>query len=620
MREEYRMHEEMAARRNKKREVPPVPIAAVARYLDQFEGGDVSAWCNASRDLTVKEDWPYGDEYAFDLTSEPGWALLGDRDRDRMVAAAEMYLLRGEPSNEAWFGKRVLHPPAAAGYRALHLIRSCAPARLDRLPAEVWAKWAAAAVSFPVFGSGDEQPRHQAMVASVYSRAPEEAADALIGLIRAEDAGRKQSHVIYAAEEMWDDGFGAKILDLVVGGSLMPVNEFLLLDEMLSAKRHGMQAAKAGALAYVTGRFEAAIDCGDDDAAISYGVVLLDQGVATWPTVWGVMQSNEEFGKALMERVAVQDRHAGRLFAEMAPDQLADVYLWLTERYPHSTDPHVEGAHTPSVREEVATLREAALRIIQGRGTPVGCAAIERLSAELPHLTWLKAVLSQSRELLRRNAWTPPSPAAVLRLAADANARIVQSGDHLLDLVVASLGRLQMELRGKSPDTEVLWDRMPDKRHFRPKGEQAFSRYVEKHLVRDIGGWRVTVNREVEIRPRQGSRPGENIDIYVDAILPAEAGATADVVTVIIESKGSWNRDVDTALNDQLVGRYLKDNACRHGVYLVGWFASDSWDPDHRVKPPSETIADARARFEEQARTASVGTLSVRAVVLDVSL
>ncbi len=48
-----------------------------------------------------------------------------------------------------------------------------------------------------------------------------------------------------------------------------------------------------------------------------------------------------------------------------------------------------------------------------------------------------------------------------------------------------------------------------------------------------------------------------------------------DQVRVITELKGFWHPEVKTAMETQLRDRYLRENQCGHGLYLVMWFLCD---------------------------------------------
>ena len=56
--------------------------------------------------------------------------------------------------------------------------------------------------------------------------------------------------------------------------------------------------------------------------------------------------------------------------------------------------------------------------------------------------------------------------------------------------------------------------------------------------------------------------------------------------------------ELNDAMETQLLEQYLKDNDCQHGLYLVGWFNCDQWDPkDYRRKrAPNISIADAQRK------------------------
>ena len=160
---------------------------------------------------------------------------------------------------------------------------------------------------------------------------------------------------------------------------------------------------------------------------------------------------------------------------------------------------------------------------------------------------------------------------------------------------------------------------------FRPNEEERLSDALRRHLERDLRERGIVTNREVEIRPRQGTGgdPGERTDIHVDAV--SRLGRNIERIRVIVEVKGCWNREVNTAISTQLRDRYLKDNDCSHGLYVVGWYLCDQWDSrdgrngEARRQMPN-TLADARQRFSQQAAAESDETATLAAVVLDCSL
>ena len=258
---------------------------------------------------------------------------------------------------------------------------------------------------------------------------------------------------------------------------------------------------------------------------------------------------------------------------------------------------------------------------LRNRGTFEACRQIERIAEELPELReTLKWTLYQARAEARRRTWMSPEPEHVLALASRPAARLVQNGDQLLELLIESLERYQNIRTGETSPVFALWNELG--KSSTPKDEERLSDTVKLHLQQDLGDRGIVVNREVVIQRGGGGRLGERTDIHVDAVVPGADRSRYDTVSVIIEVKGCWNKELSTAMQTQLVDRYLEGNRCRHGVYLVGWFNCEKWDTEHRrrKRPPAYGVEEARCKFEKQACELSHGDIRVRAVVLDTSL
>jgi len=216
-------------------------------------------------------------------------------------------------------------------------------------------------------------------------------------------------------------------------------------------------------------------------------------------------------------------------------------------------------------------------------------------------------------------SWKPIEPEFVLQIAKDTSKRLVRSGEELLRAIIESLQNLATKLRGETPLVSNLWNEVAPG-VWEPKDEDHFSDNVKQHLDDDLRSKGVVLNREVQIRANRGSTKGERTDIHVDAAIPRVAEEEFDVITVIIEVKGCWNRELWTSMESQLVGRYLHESHARHGLYLVGWFNCPQWNPEDSRKPPKITLPEAQERLNEQARKLSLGHVSIKAVVLDTSL
>jgi hypothetical protein len=337
------------------------------------------------------------------------------------------------------------------------------------------------------------------------------------------------------------------------------------------------------------------------------------------------MQRDGEFAGKLVEAIANGAHHSDLSSKRLSEQQAADLHIWLMRRYPPS-DYYIkyrdDSLASIGLKESIAMWRDGVPRDLQNRGTVEACRQIERIAAELPELQdMLKWTLYQAKAETRRKTWAAPEPQHVLDLTARRAARLVQNGDQLLEALTESLGRLEKKLRGETSMAFALWNEFEGK--YRPKNEEWLSDFVKLHLEQDLAGRGVVVNREVVIRWRRGSRPGERTDIHVDAIIPNNERDQHDIVTAVVEVKGCWNPELRTAMETQLVDRYLKNNdRCRHGLYLVGWFNCEQWDnaDSRKGRAPGCSIDVAREQFEEQARQLSQRDLHIRAVVLDTAL
>jgi len=141
--------------------------------------------------------------------------------------------------------------------------------------------------------------------------------------------------------------------------------------------------------------------------------------------------------------------------------------------------------------------------------------------------------------------------------------------------------------------------------------------WQHRHLQEELRDRGIITNREVVIRK------SERTDIHINAVIRNERREVYNSVTVIVEVKGCWNRELKMAMRTQLVERYLKDNHCQHGLYLIGWFKCDEWwgeGDDRKRDVPDMSIDEARKFFDAQAAELSQQKVNVQALVLDVTI
>jgi hypothetical protein len=196
-----------------------------------------------------------------------------------------------------------------------------------------------------------------------------------------------------------------------------------------------------------------------------------------------------------------------------------------------------------------------------------------------------------------------------MQLARDSRSGLVQSGEQLLRAVTESLTQLDAKLQAGAAAHE-LWNENPI---CKPKDEMRLAQKVEAHLNETLTPRGVVANREVVVRRGR-------TDIHVDAVKKSADGDVYDRITVIIEVKGCWHRELKKAMNTQLLGRYLVDSRSNYGLYLVGWFICDQWALELRGRTPKWNLKEAQAFFDEQAKQCSKDGKVIKAFVLNASL
>ncbi len=250
---------------------------------------------------------------------------------------------------------------------------------------------------------------------------------------------------------------------------------------------------------------------------------------------------------------------------------------------------------------------------MENRGTPAAVEAIARIEAALPEHPWVRTIRRDAELVLRRNTWQPIPPQALLDLVVSADRRLVATTGDLLDVVLNALSAIQTRLTGETPESHLLWDT-----RLGPRLEEEISDYLRNRLHDLLVDRRVVVSWEVQVR-RMGRGIGERVHLRIDAVHTDTA--TAMSLTVVVEVKGAWNRDLMDDMRGQLVDRYMKDIGTTHGIYLIAWPDLESWERADADKRRVAARYDSTIRedlAEEATALAADGTY-VSVVHLDIA-
>jgi len=315
--------------------------------------------------------------------------------------------------------------------------------------------------------------------------------------------------------------------------------------------------------------------------------VLLQHGTsADWARIWPQLLADGATALAWAQETRSWNLAS---LAELTAQQMGRLYDFL-----------VNGGHLNPARDDthrdpaiwhgayLATLPEL---IANQHITPEAQAELQRLAKAHPAHSRLPGWVRAHALLVAEADWQRPTWPELHQVATDNGARLVHTASQLADIVMHCLGNVQNDLTGPNGLAVLLWNRVSDQHNptkTRKKGtaaplwawwpawEQDLSDLVAKLLTLHLGGHRVVVNREVQL-DREG-----RTDILVQATHPTDA--RTEPISVIIEAKGCWNKQLGTSLRTQLSEHYLKRHGNAAGIYLIGHFDSDYWTKGNQPK------------------------------------
>lgn len=604
------------------------PSERVLKCLEEMELGNIAYWTSLCREMSLLYNTsPYGHDFKLNLMELPGWKNADDLTQKRIIESAKKYVLENENLNYDWIGTNQVNLLAIAGCKALYLLLNTEPDFVEQLDSSIWQKWASIIIAYPstFIETNTDKQQYRQLVYLAYSNAKDKSIKTLLKLIDKENIEGEYLLTIYKFENCWDDKLKSVILEKIEDHQLKPT----ILEKLSQELIHNDCTEVIKFIKSLIKTFHSRNNQEEKKDKILTATKLLINDVLSkcqdsegWELVWQIIQQDAQFGREIVENLHYSSNREFDL--NLTETQLADFYIWLVQQYPYDEDPIHQGVYCVGVRDEVISLRNNVLSQLRDTKTIQGCQEIERIIGVFPKLSWLKQYLYDAQKNFRLNNWQPLTPKQLFQLIDDSRKRLVNDGNQLLEVLIESLQRLENELQGETPAVRDIWDKTKSKPLlWKPVNENEFSDYVKRFLDRDLDLKQkgIIANREVELRPSQGNAKGERTDIHVDAIIKSN-GKISDCITVIIEVKGCWHEELNEAMETQLVDRYLKDNTCKHGLYLIGWFNCPQWDnQDYRKrKTPKITLEEAKAKFDQQAKDLSVSGINVKAFVLNTAL
>jgi hypothetical protein len=581
---------------------------AILEFLEKIESGNPRIFAHLCWRM-IKSD---RDTAGYDIAKTKSWEACSANAKERLIQAAISYVTDCDSKFEEPVRTTVFSWIDIAGCMAFSLISDKSLDSFRSLPASVLIKWA------PLIVAGYGFLANDSVIAEAYRRIPRQILAAILNQIDYENGRENYIFIMQKLDQAWDAELTEAMLKKLNDNSLRPDSVETILHAI---SKHDLNAAEKFAKSKLSVPLRAR---GRDRmlALIAGKFLMVHLSEANWQVVWQAITGARLFGRKLLQNLAHSYFELKRCFEGVRETYLVSLYLWISREYPSNEEESLtRGRRSYGVRD----IGETILRNLQDRGTVESVQALRVLSQSLPgeteRLTW---IIDSAIERVLGDTWTPWEPTEVLNVIQDHEKRLVQSGEQLLEVVMESICRFQQSLHDELPALRDLWDFQVGRlyKHSEdgqiPVEESVLSNRIARHLRTDLHKRGIVIGREVLIRP------GQLTDIHVDAVIKNTSAERFNLVKVIIEAKGCWNNGLENDMESQLLGRYMAENACNHGLYLIGWFHCGSWDKrDYRSHEPSKeiyamSIDDAKAKFNKQAKALSAQSgKTIQAFVLD---
>ncbi|MEU4667507.1 hypothetical protein AB0F91_05930 [Amycolatopsis sp. NPDC023774] len=575
--EDYKHQRELAARQQRVRE----DLRTALANLDAEPGSwwriprllaDDAGNCNDIIEATAP-----------DLTSRPGWAELGTDERRLVLAGGLVYLHTHRPTAGTWWTAKtwtsgVVWPDWSGVYLMATLAEHFSEL-LEGLPGEVWTRWMPSTVATPVFG-GDESigPRRRlldAVPAQIRKQLIDAALEHLAAL--AAENGSLTPHAVYThlAKELapsiakrllatpTETGLGAELLTLLVKDgpretALDTCRQLIKADSPLTSHARTHLARL------------------DPDTVID--------------TLAAAPRPPDELAEA------VQNLDV----ALLGPARLAVAARLLLDSHPYAEDPPFESGFSYTPQHRARDLRRHVLERIalNGRSEELAALSHDRPDADQQALAYYHRI-ARARQADLSLGTTPPR--TLLNLLRSGDARLVRDDADLQHVLLQQLDELQHYLAS-------AWREIWDNRL--PQTEDDVSDWLERRLDERLD--ELIIDREVQVR-RRNRGVGTRIDLTATT-----KTMDGDKARVFVEAKRVDNRELMTAMKNQLIDRYLKPKNRRHGIYLVYWITPDQ-RPAGWSRTKAADVAALAHELDEQARQAAEAGFLIVPYILDIS-
>lgn len=505
---------------------------------------DLDQWPRVVHLLSVQhaEHGIVSEQFRWDLTAHPLWAHLDADDTASIWELGLRYLEHHRPDVSTWSVSGGYANVALRGWVGVFVLGTAAlhrPDLLADLPDAVWETWTPAILATPLFDTASDAVQAIRSGADTVLRAT-------ISTAVAHLAATKPSDLM---NHPWRDD-----LDSAAIGALRT----FALDE------HAPGYERDTAIVALRDREPA--------RALTVARVLQatetdppEEATATWATLAPEECATEILKEGTLANVTAITQLNIDGLSEPTLTAFADLLLARPAPPTPTTTKTRRGEFHPNTTEsQLQRTEQHVLDVMAARGM---VADLTRLAdgpaAGRPVKPYIRHILRRARQQEANKHWEPITPVALNRILANGDARLIRNNDGLMTVLLEQLDLIQHDVHERMLYRSV-WDGEPDGADAKPKIEDDISDWLAHELRLRLSP-HVVVDRELQVSRPKHAGIGTRIDITVTS------PAGGELARIAIEAKRIEHNELLTALDDQLVDRYMKPTGLTHGIYLVYW-------------------------------------------------
>jgi hypothetical protein len=598
----------LMSKRSSEQPVPkqrPKSIELLMSSLAASETGTPGHWLNIVSHVRYADDFEGYSMPAPEVAASPLWQVLDDVTKSRVVSAARAFLRHGRPVEEM-LAPNVMNHGEDAAVAACVLLHTTENDNGDEFD-ELAVRWVRALARY----IGGEQPRNHIdeILRKAMTQSPSCVTDELLEIWK-QNIVCPQPRVPDFAKGFLTEPLKVNLDALLPGLEDAP---FLCLAKYL------LEHKSEQALDELFGRVEAV-----DELASDFGASCLELIArhgpqyfvdVVWPRLSQDVNAIEAFA-AKYQHITSSQPLPILLFDARMTEQLFEL---LEEKYPVADDVPMSGFVEP--RHHVQEFRNCCIVSLKEKASVESIAALERIAARHPSYSWIAYTAHQAEQKAARDAWVPFETAELVAAMKLAAGRVIRTETELHAVAMEELQQIndKISARGVLPAVYFLWDEESS----RPKHEPRLSDWLALELRDRLSTRGAVVNREVQVRSHNPKGVGERTDILIEVSTAGKPSTSDEVLRLVIEVKGCWNRDLLSSPEKQLRDDYMGAMQAENGIYLVFWFLCDRWrDDDSRKRStrrlvPDGSFAGCLAAITEACDKASVAGVRISPVVFD---